>query len=525
MRQLALALLLAAVVATAVRWGSFVAGGSDSYCYVHQAERWASFLRQGSGGQAPGLQIPEPLALEAPWPDAPVTFAPAGHVPSRTVPGALVPICPSGLSIAMAPLLALGGRGAMFLVVPLFGALLVWATFTCGSRFGSRVGLASAVLIACSPPFLYQLMQPMSDVPAAALWMLAVAAVTGTKPRAPVVAGIATAAAILMRPNLAPMAIPIGLFILLRPERSWQERLQGAMRYAAAAAPGAIAVALIQREFYGSPLQSGYGSLEALFSIEHIGPNAVRYFSWMSQTHTFAWLLALAAPVLLPGPLSALLISLTVVNVASYLPYVVFEEWSFLRFLLPAIPLLLTLMVAVIDATCRRVTPGGAGSERTRPTSVWLSATVVSVATVVLAVVFVREARDHDAFRLQRFEARYERAGTFVDRRLPPNAIVITSWQSGSVRLYGHRRTLVWDALDPDWLDRAVAFVRARGLEPYLLFESWEEPIFRARFASSSIGALDWPPMAEVASQVRIYRPDDRERYARGTLPPTEYAR
>src|SRR6187549_4023860 len=106
MRRLALVLLLAAVVFAGVRWGTFAAGGSDSYCYVHQAERWAS-LR---------LQVVEPLALEAPWPDAPLTFAPAGHVPSPTVPGALVPICPSGLSIAMAPFLALGGSRALFFV-------------------------------------------------------------------------------------------------------------------------------------------------------------------------------------------------------------------------------------------------------------------------------------------------------------------------------------------------------------------------------------------------------------------------
>jgi hypothetical protein len=232
----------------------------------------------------------------------------------------------------------------------------------------------------------------------------------------------------------------------------------------------------------------------------------------MSQTHTFAWVLALAAPVLLPGPLSALFLSLFAVNVASYLPYVVFDDWSFLRFLLPSIPLLLVLAVAVIDAVCRRIRPV-------------FATPVVAVAAAVLALLFVREARDRDAFRLQRLEARYERAGTFVGRRLPANAIVITSWQSGSVRFYGHRQTLVWDGLDPAWLDRAIGFVRARGLEPYLLFETWEEPIFRRRFASSPIGALDWPPMAEVASQVRICRPDDRERYARGTLPPTEYAR
>src|SRR6185503_8936038 len=140
-----------------LRWGSFVAGGSDSYCYLHQAERWAS-------GR---LQVPEPLALEAPWPNAPLTFAPPGHVPSQTVPGAIVPVCPSGLSIAMAIFVALGGVPAAAYVGPLFGALLIWGAFLAGSRFGPRVGVASAGLAACSPVFLYPLVQPMSDVPAA----------------------------------------------------------------------------------------------------------------------------------------------------------------------------------------------------------------------------------------------------------------------------------------------------------------------------------------------------------------------
>jgi len=36
---------------------------------------------------------------------------------------------------------------------------------------------------------------------------------------------------------------------------------------------------------------------------------------------------------------------------------------------------------------------------------------------------------------------------------------------------------------------------------------------------------LDWPPAAEIAGQVRIYRPGDRERYLRGDAAPTEYAR
>src|SRR5437870_682801 len=230
MPRVAIALLAAGVFAAGVHWGTFAVGGSDSYCYVHQAEAWAS-------GR---LQVVEPLALEAPWPDAPLTFAPAGHIPSPTVRGAAVPMCPAGLSIAMAPFVWAGMAGragragkagqageadrtgtvgsafrrtnAIFAVVPLFGALLIWSTYLLGSRFSPRVGLASALLVACSPAFLFQLMQPMSDVPAAALWVLAAACASSGSRRAPLTAGLATSAAILVRPNLLPMGLVLGAF-------------------------------------------------------------------------------------------------------------------------------------------------------------------------------------------------------------------------------------------------------------------------------------------------------------------------
>jgi hypothetical protein len=503
MRRAGIALLLAAIVAVGLRWASFVAGGSDSYCYLYQAERWAS-------GR---LQVPEPLALEAPWPNAPLTFAPAGHLPSPTVPGAIVPICPSGLSMVMALFVAVGGIGAAALVVPFFGALLVWGTFLAGSRFGPRIGAASAGLAACSPVFLYQLVQPMSDVPAAACWMLAIAGVTSTRRHASALAGLAAAAAILIRPNLAPLAAPLTLFLLLKPERRWRDRLQSSAIFAACVIAVCIAVAAIQRTYYGSALNSGYGTLAAIYGLDRVAPNTERYLSWMSDVHTPVWLLAAAAPFLLPGALTRLMAALILVNVACYLPYVVFEDWSYLRFLLPAVPLIVILVIATIDAICRRVAPV-------------MATPAVAVTALVLAVVWVGEARDRQTFRLQAVESRFERAGIFVDRRLPPNALVITSSQSGSVRFYSGRKTLIWDQLDPTWLDRVIAFVRSRGFEPYLLFESREEPLFRGRFgAHSAIGRLDWRPAAEVASQVRVYRPDDRDRYLRGTQPPTEYSR
>jgi len=517
--RIAVALLLAAIVAVGLRWGTFAVGGSDSYCYVHQAQGWST-------GR---LQVIEPLALEAPWPDAPRTFAPAGHVPSPTVPGAAVPMCPVGLSIVMAPFMMIDRSlsylgvasprpDTIFLVVPLFGALLVWSVYVLGSRFARRVGLASALLVACSPAFLFQLVQPMSDVPAAALWVLALACATGSSPHAPVMAGFATSAAILMRPNLLPLGIVLGLFILARPQRTTRERVRDAALFAAASAPGCLAVAMIQQTLYGSPLRSGYGSLDTLFSTANLAPNASRYFQWMWQSHTPAWLLALAAPLVLPGWLTGLLLTLAIVNVACYLPYVVFNDWWYLRFMLPAIAVLLVLTVATIDAVAARTF----SARRSRAEA---KAVVLSVLTVAMCVAFIREARARSVFDLQRLESRYERAGDYVARRLPENALIITSWESGSVRFYSNRKTLVWDALDPAWLDRAVAYSRTRGFEPYLLFERWEEPLFRQRFAGSAVAPLDWPPAAEIAGQVRIYRPADRERYLKGESKPTEYSR
>ena len=508
-----IAALCLAVIAAGIHWGTFAVGGSDSYCYVQQAEGWAR-------GR---LQVVEPLALEAPWPDAPLTFAPAGHIPSPTVRGAAVPMCPAGLSIAMAPFMwvrtlsqnvgsAFRRTNAIFAVVPLFGALLVWSVYLLGSRFSSRVGLASALLVACSPAFLFQLMQPMSDVPAAALWVLATACAAGGTRRAPLTAGLATSAAILVRPNLLPMGLVLGAFMLMRPERARRDRLRDAVIFAAASAPGCVAVALIQQMFYGSPLRSGYGSLDMLFAFDHIAPNAMRYAAWMWQSHTPAWLLALAAPFLLPGWLTTLLLSLVAVNVLCYLPYAVFNDWWYLRFLLPGIAIAIVLTVATIDSVAARLAPRQ-------------GAPYTAAFAIALSLLFVGEARARNVFDLRRLEARYERAGLYVAGHLPPNALVITSWESGSVRFYGDRKTLVWDALDPAWLDRAIAYSRTRGFEPFLLFERWEEPNFRQRFAGSALAALDWPPAAEIAGQVRIYRPDDRQKYLRGDATPTEYAR
>ena len=502
MRWLAVAGICAALVVVAVRFGSYVAGGSDSYCYVHQAERWASAR----------LLEPDPLATEAPWPNAELTFAPAGHVPSPTVRGAIVPICPPGLSMLMAPALAIGGRATMFAVVPLCGLLLVVATFLLGTRISEGTGLAAAAATAASPIVLYQLIQPMSDVPAAAFWVLALALATRSPAPASVAAGVCGGIAILVRPNLVPLGFVIGGYLLLRPGASWGERLRDAVRYAIGCAAGCLAVAAVQQHFYGSPLSSGYGAAGDLFSIDRVGPNLSRYAAWLAQSHGPLLALAVVAPFVVARPFAATGLAFVLVNVVLYLPYLTFDDWSYVRFLLPSVPVLAVLAMGTVQRLAARAGP------RAVPVA-------LSIAALALAALQLREAGARQVFHLAELESVFERAGRVAGMRLPLNALVVTSRFSGAVRFYASRRTLVWDVLDPASLDVALAFAREKGLEPYLLLDSGEEPAFRERFASSMVGRLDWPPQIEIAPQVRLYRPAARDRYLAGETFTSEYVR
>ena len=488
-----------------VRWGSFVAGGSDSYCYVHQAERWAT-LRAPLGGR---LQVPEPLALEAPWPDAPLTFAPVGHVPSPTVPGAIVPICPAGLSIAMAPFVVAGGPRAAFLVVPLFGALLVLRDLRVGARFGARVGLASALRHGRQPGL--SLSGRAADERRAGGGAVADGGRGRHRHRSGIArsgAALAASAAISMRPNLVPLgdrdravpAAPAGAHVA-------GAAAMARRRTPRAARPDALVVALIQQTFYGSPLASGYGSLgDAVRRSTTSRRTLSRYLCVAVETHTPARGARGARAVPAAGRADARCCLGIVPRQPRAVPAVHRVRGLVVSaFLLPTLPLLLVLVVAVVDATWRRsgAVPAARGSSRSLPRRRW-------------PLVRPRGARP------QRVPAAATRgalrARRHVRRRAP------AAERARHHQLAERQRALLRRAqdaglgrLDPAWLDRALDYVRARGYEPYLLFERWEEPDFRQRFAGSALAALDWPPMAEVASQVRIYRPDDRERTCRGT--------
>jgi hypothetical protein len=475
-----------------MRWGTFAAGGSDSSCYLNEAV----LLSQGR------THIEQPLIVSAPWPNAEWTFTPAGYRPSPVRKDFLVPICPPGLSLLMAA--AKTVRISMFLIVPLCGALAAWWTFLLGRGIaGPLAGAASAVLLVCSPVFLFQVVQPMTDVPAAAWWLCA-AALAGDRDdrtRRPFTTGLAASIAVLIRPNLLPLA---GIVALYLAALSGAQRRQAVVRFLAGFAPGVLVLAALQRAMYGSPIGSGYGSTADLFHAGNLLANLERYGRWLYETHTPFLALAVVAPFVANRAAAWLCLLLAAATAAAYLPYQVFNDWWYLRFLLPAIAWLIVLAASTFAHITRR----------------WLPRyQTVGMALVVggLGATWIGVARERAAFELQRMERPFIEAGTFVAAHLPDRAVVLTVRHSGSVYYYSRRSIVSWDTLEPGSLNRTLAFLRAQGLTPVVLIETAEEPEFRMRFgAASEAGGLDWPPMARIGRTIRVYDPSDRSRYLSG---------
>src|SRR5256885_16151329 len=134
----------------------------------------------------------------------------------------------------------------------------------------------------------------------------------------------------------------------------------------------------------------------------------------------------------------------TVGVVGSYLFYVVFDSWAFERFLLPAAPLVYIAVAAVIVRGIEWLP---------RPTR-----TVACVASVALWFAHhVEVSQRLRVLETREAEQRYATIGSFLGCVLPARAVVFATVHSGSVRMYGHRLTVRWEALSPDSLDRTVA--------------------------------------------------------------------
>ena len=496
----ALALLTSVAFGLAAwSWRTGAVGGSDSSCYALMTRAYVE-------GRAQPESV---LAREAPWPEATAVAAPGGFLPAPGRPGAAAPVCAPGYALLVAPLARVAGLDAIHVVPPIAAALVVWCAWLAGRRLVSPwAGAGAALLTAAHPIVWFQAVQPMNDITTAALWL---AAVVAALDRRTWLTGVFLGLGLLVRPNLAPAAVAITLACAWEVRHDPRAALSAMARVSLAAGPGMALVLWLNAALYGSPLRSGYGDLGVLFAAAHLPENLGRYGATWIATSTPLVLLGLAAPFTLPGAARPRAWALVVVAGALaivYLAYRPFPEWWYLRFLLPAVVISLVLTASATVTVSERVA-GRAGPA--------LAAVVLAGA----AAVMLRTPHGAEARGLWRLESRFTTTADAMAAHVAVTSPAITGWQSGPIRFGPGHEVLMWDALDPAWLDRAIGWLEARGTPPVIVLETWEEAPFRRRFAGQHYGALDWPPRYDAERRVHVYRPEDRARFVAGETVPT----
>jgi hypothetical protein len=502
-RGTAVALGLAvATIAAGAAFGARAAAGADPYGYVSQALLWA---------RGNPVQFQTPLAFEAPWPEAERAFCPLGYRPSY-IRGIVVPTYPAGLPLQMAALARLFGLNAVWLVVPLLGGLLVWATYRLGLCVCRHklCALLAAVLVACSPVFLFQLMQPMSDVPTTAWWLLAVVAALEGGPVGALGSGLAASLGILTRPNLALLLLPVCAYaygVESFPSRRGFERV---VLFAAGAVPGVALAAAIHVVLYGSPILSGYGAISGIYDLSYAKDNLVRYPAWLYSSHSlfvFLGLCAIPAAALRPAldrdqrrhllRHGVLGLGFAGTVFLSYLFYAPFDHWTFLRFVLPAIPVLIVLALSTADTVARTISPAARS----------LALTLVAC---TLPTYYLSYAVHGEAFALKgAYRDLYAGAADRIRTETPVSAVVIGLRQSGTLRLYANRLTVRYDYIPEEWLGRAISFLDRSGHPAYVALHSEESGEFAARFGADADAVLRRAPSLAVDTRgtVTLYGP------------------
>jgi hypothetical protein len=507
-------------VALAVRYSTFVPWGTDPASYIESAHRWAD----GS------VQAPSPLPLCAAWTRAGFVVAPHGFR-AGVVSGTDVSQYPLGYPVLMAAAIRVGGDLAPYLVAPLCAGLLVWCTYLLGTRAGGPVaGLFAASVIGWSPVTLVFSMQPMSDVPAAAMWALAW--VMSLRPGfgAAAAAGSAAAAAIMVRPNLVPLAGVLAVVVLLAGGRSAAMSRATWLRvvvFGSLAAMGLGLVAWSQAVLYGSPLTPGYLGWEDQYRAEHIRSNLTRYPSFLALAHTPVMFAGLSVPILVcwrrvratfDRDALAVVVSATAIIVltyALYLPFVPFDSPEFLRYMLPAIVGLSVLLACLLARVARSL------QRKSRALG--------ALALVPAAVVLLYPARFATLeFGIHKTQARVLLMGQYLREALPRRSVVLTSMQGGAIAHYTRAPVVRLDLVPPGTLEDILDDLERLGYGPVLVVDGgWELANLAPHLAGSRLDKPDWPPRSEFWDSVPFlyFELSDRDRFRQGSRWSTDVVR
>lgn len=468
------ALLIAGVVTgVTIRDNSFTPWGTDPGSYINAGHRWAIG------------DLFEPDALQL-WPRWNQVGVPLGNTPGA-IRGTYVTTYPLGFPVLLAVGDLVDSDLGSYLVAPFFAGVLVLTTFGLARNVTSvAAALLAAALVALSPIVIVHAITPMSDVPAAALVMLAIVMSLRPSLTAALAAGLALAMAIMTRPILAPLGLVPFVLILMRNYRA-------AMIFALAAAVGPALLAWSQLLLYGGALKSGYIGFESFFSRDRIGVNAEVYIRSLATLHSpFIFLgLAVAIPLYFTRaergrqalvPIVAL-VATALINYALYLPYMTYDDvWS-TRFLLPGqVALFILLATAVSDAVI-------AVSRLARALAI--------VCIVPIAIVAYEGTRLLPfVFSAQPGQNHLRLMGYYLRDALPRNAAVISFLHSAGIAYYTGAQVVRFDMISSIDGEEFVEGLARRGYQPVIVIDVTNELGTYMRTLGATKYALDWPERA-----------------------------
>ena len=438
------------------RHTSFAVGGSDSSGYLNAARALVK------GPLVAPLPVLERLGLPE---SAGPAFAPLGFVylTGRRALGLFYPIG-FPLHEAAAAVLMGWARGP-FLVSPGAAVLSLLLVFAVGRELGLPrwASAGAAVLLGSVPAWLFQALQPMSDV-VATLWCLAaVAAALRARRRRSwaLAAGFAFGVAVLVRP-MDVLLLPALLCALPLDRR-------GLIRFGLGGLPAAAALLAYDTVCFGGPLTTGYGLTghASYFHLSNFPHHFSHYLRWTGDGFSYLPCLGWVAVLFrrrIPWRDRLLLLSWFGAFLGAYSFYDPAEAWWWTRFLLPGMPAIpLGCMLLVFDLA-------GAASPRSRR---WISMAAAAGITAI-SLLGIRHARRWGALSVGSSQAAFPQACRYAAERLPAGALVLSEDLSGALYYYTDLTPVRWDAFVKDDFARTRPVAEARAARWFALLRRYE---------------------------------------------------
>ncbi len=315
-------------------------GGSDSSGYLNNARLILSGNIHQDQRTVEQIAYPEV---------AQNIYVPLGFIPSND--NQMVPTYAFGLPILISLFsLVTSLENAANIVIWLhsIGSLILVYQLALLLKIERKWALFAVFILAACPLFIAYSLQLMSDMPSLFWNSAAIFAALKSRQKTnwAIFAGVATSIAIMIRPTNALIILPT-LVALGKNPKSW-------IYYILSGIPGAILLGAINYNLYGKIIATGYGDVTQLFRLKNAPLTLEAYANYIPSELTPLTFLLLG--VLIPEfwrrhfrafLLNTLWILIFFIFYTFY--QFTYETWWYMRFLLPAFPAIIFVIVLVLQ--------------------------------------------------------------------------------------------------------------------------------------------------------------------------------